>query len=388
MARKTFNYTHADIGTKPTSALDFAKNERPNAGNFDWYWYNVIEAIKDHAVAFSEIDSDDDGVVDEADTLTAGGNLKGDLNATNGETLWDESGGYIPQTQLQNTSVSVSAGDGLKGGGSVSLGGSTTINVEPANFAGAGLQDDGADDLELVNDSITVGGNVVSLGGSTAISHGDLSDAPTSAHHAKYTDSEAVSAVNAKNSLNVSISGDAGGDADTVDGKHYTDIQNWVNVSADVPNADYADTAGDADTLDGQQWSDIQTWVNTNADVPNADHADTAGDADTLDGNHYSDIQTWVNNNADVPNADTLDGQHYSDIQTWVNNNADVPNADYADNSDQVDGIDASGLAKLGDGVEIPVYNSKSDIPSSIGVGEVVVVKGDDRSQFYIEDGT
>jgi hypothetical protein len=247
MARKTFNYTHGDTGTKPTSALDFAKNERPKAGNFDWYWYNAIEAIKDHAVAFGEIDSDDDGIVDEADTLTAGGNLKGDLNTTNGETLWDESAGYIPQAKLQNTSVSVSAGDGLKGGGSVSLGGSTTINVEPANFAGAGLQDDGADDLELVNDSVTVGGNVVSLGGSTAISHGDLSDAPASAHHAKYTDSEAVIAVNNETTLNVDISGDA----ETLDGKEYSDIQTWVNNNADVPNADHADTAGDAETVDG-----------------------------------------------------------------------------------------------------------------------------------------
>jgi hypothetical protein len=182
MARKTFNYTHGDIGTEPTSALDFAKNERPKAGNFDWYWYNAIEAIKDHAEAFGEIDSDDDGIVDEADTLTAGGNLKGDLNTTDGETLWDESAGYIPQAQLQNTSV-------------------------------------------------TVGGNVVSLGGSTAISHGDLSDAPASAHHAKYTDSEAVSAVNAKNSLDVDISGDA----DTVDGFQASELakQN-VGVEHDV----------------------------------------------------------------------------------------------------------------------------------------------------------
>ena len=39
-------------------------------------------------------------------------------------------------------------------------------------------------------------------------------------------------------------------DADTVDGKHYIDIQNWVNTSADVPNADYADNAGNADYAD------------------------------------------------------------------------------------------------------------------------------------------
>jgi hypothetical protein len=57
-----------------------------------------------------------------------------------------------------------------------------------------------------------------------------------------------------------------------------------VNNNTDVPNVDYvdyADTAGDADTVDGQSYSDIQNWVNNNADVPNANQADNA---DTLDG--------------------------------------------------------------------------------------------------------
>jgi hypothetical protein len=294
MARKTFNYTHGDTGTEPTSALDFAKNERPKAGNFDWYWYNAIEAIKDHAEAFGEIDSDDDGIVDEADTLTAGGNLKGDLNTTDGETLWDESAGYIPQAQLQNTSVSVSAGDGLKGGGSVSLGGSTTINVEPANFAGAGLQDDGADDLELVNDSVTVGGNVVSLGGSTAISHGDLSDAPASAHHAKYTDSEAVSAVNAKNSLNVDISGDA----DTVDGKDSSQLGSGasdggteiVSPATDfnfTTNLSVTDDGDGTVTIDGTHSHSLGDL----SDVSATGEGDGNGfDADTVDGKDAGEL--------------------------------------------------------------------------------------------------
>lgn len=31
-------------------------------------------------------------------------------------------------------------------------------------------------------------------------------------------------------------------------------------------------------------FSEVQEWVNTSADVPNADHADTADDADTIGG--------------------------------------------------------------------------------------------------------
>jgi hypothetical protein len=84
--------------------------------------------------------------------------------------------------------------------------------------------------------------------------HDELTNVGSSDHHSRYTDSEAVAAVNGETSLAVDITGDA----DTVDGQNYSDIQNWVNNNADVPNADHAD------------------------------HADTTGDADTVDGNHAS----------------------------------------------------------------------------------------------------
>ena len=48
---------------------------------------------------------------------------------------------------------------------------------------------------DMSNSSVTVAGNNVSLGGSTSVAHGDLSDAPPSAHHSKYTDEEAQDAV-------------------------------------------------------------------------------------------------------------------------------------------------------------------------------------------------
>jgi Hep_Hag. len=45
-----------------------------------------------------------------------------------GAVIWDESEAYIPQGRLQNSSVTVSTGTDLTGGGGVSLGSSTTIN--------------------------------------------------------------------------------------------------------------------------------------------------------------------------------------------------------------------------------------------------------------------
>jgi hypothetical protein len=76
------------------------------------------------------------------------------------------------------------------------------------------------DNATLANDDITVAGNVVSLGGSTSVDHADLSNIAADDHHAKYTDAEAVSAVNAETTLSVDISGDA----DTVDGIEAADL--------------------------------------------------------------------------------------------------------------------------------------------------------------------
>jgi hypothetical protein len=92
---------------------------------------------------------------------------------------------------LTNNSVTVSSGDGLSGGGNVSLGSSTTLDINPSDFAGSGLTTDGNDNLDLSNDSVTVssgtdltGGGSVSLGGSITIDHADTStqgDVTTSA---------------------------------------------------------------------------------------------------------------------------------------------------------------------------------------------------------------
>jgi hypothetical protein len=82
----------------------------------------------------------------------------------------------------------ISAGDGLDKSGQ-------TLSVDVSDFAGSGLQDDGGNDLELTNDSVTVAGNTVSLGGSTSIGHGDLDNVLSDQHHTKYTDEEAQDAV-------------------------------------------------------------------------------------------------------------------------------------------------------------------------------------------------
>jgi hypothetical protein len=285
MTRDSFSYTHGDTGTAPSSSLNFEVNERPQAQHFDWWWTEVIEAINGHASEFTRIDSNDDGVVDETDTVAAGGNLKGDLKAVNGEIIWDESTGYIPQNQLQNDDITLNAGTGISSAGNVSLGGSVTISVNDSRYVhAAGDQMTGV--LDMNGNAIEDSTGVLTLSGGVNVT-GNLQE--------------------------------GGSDVAT---------QSWVNSNADVPDADYADSAGDADTLDGHSsgYFTTLTEVNNNADVPNADYADTAGDANTLDGN---------------------DSSHFTTL-TEVNNNADVPNADYADNAGDADTLDGNHANEIG----------------------------------------
>lgn len=67
MARDKFDYSHGDSGNQPPDGNEFAANERPDAQHFDWWWTNVLSKINKLWDEFSRIDSDDDGVVDEAD---------------------------------------------------------------------------------------------------------------------------------------------------------------------------------------------------------------------------------------------------------------------------------------------------------------------------------
>jgi hypothetical protein len=50
---------------------------------------------------------------------------------------------------LTENAVTVTAGDGLKTGGSVALGASVTLDVDVSDFAGTGLEDDGSENLRV-----------------------------------------------------------------------------------------------------------------------------------------------------------------------------------------------------------------------------------------------
>lgn len=142
------------------------------------------------------LDSDGDGVFDNADVNALSSFSKGqsfnaypltnnDVSALSNLNSGDTFNSYplSPSKDLSTDSITVSTGDGISDGGSVSLGESVTISVNASDFAGSGLTTDVNNNIDLSNDSISVstgtnitGGGTVSLGGSISISHEDTSN--------------------------------------------------------------------------------------------------------------------------------------------------------------------------------------------------------------------
>ena len=162
MARDNINYSHGDNGSEPSSALDFQQNQRPDAQNFDWFWSTVINRINGIISEFNRLDSNDDGKVDAAD------------QADNADTLDGEHAGAFADAGHDHDNRYY------------------TVSEADSNFAVSGHNHN----------------------------HDELTNVGSSDHHSRYTDSEAVAAVNGETSLTVDIAGDA----NSVDGLDSTDF--------------------------------------------------------------------------------------------------------------------------------------------------------------------
>jgi hypothetical protein len=203
-------------------------------------------------------DGSDNIIVDEdyafgfSKTIDFSSGLNTQADITNGTTkIWDNANGYIPQTTLENDSLTITAGDGLSDGGTPSLGGSTSLSVNVSDFAGGGLQDDGTGDLELVNTDISINGNnglsggTAPLGGSASVGisgslelDGDLVSSSTGSNQTIYDESaaeilsDAIADPLSLNTLNADTIGDNGASSITFDisGTKRAEIDNNGNV--------------------------------------------------------------------------------------------------------------------------------------------------------------
>lgn len=140
-----------------------------------------------HKLAEVDVDSNDTITAvrnygqDAISTYASENNRTGDsgdlwLDKTNNRLKVYQNGAFRKLLSDTDT-ISITGGDGLKGGSaSLSLdGGSTTLNIEPADFAGAGLSDDGSDNLtinagshlSISSDTLNVSDDWVDINGDT-----------------------------------------------------------------------------------------------------------------------------------------------------------------------------------------------------------------------------
>lgn len=92
-------------------------------------------------------------------TFAAGLETNGDV-VDGVVTIYDAANQTIPASVVSSDgssdgTITINTGKGIKGGDSLGFGESLTLNIEPGDFAGSGLQDDGSDNLQLTSGGVT-----------------------------------------------------------------------------------------------------------------------------------------------------------------------------------------------------------------------------------------
>lgn len=249
MSRDTLNYTHGDTGTTPSSSLNFEQNERPQAGHFDWFWYNVADALSGHAAEFTRLDSDDDGVVDAADgaaTWSNGGTTEithpTDIDFTGDVSISDDGDGTAT---ISVTTYSDDEARAAVDGANVDIAGDadTVDGSHAADFASAGHTHDGryiTESGDTMTGALGLGGN--GLDGVVTVDSNDGN------HRLRFNaDTTYIEVTDQSNNLSKMRA------ADLYVGDGIGWLSNAVNAGGARTAVDGADIdiAGDADTVDG-----------------------------------------------------------------------------------------------------------------------------------------
>jgi len=134
---------HGDLSTAPTNAHHSEDHDHTTAS---------VSAVPNAGLVDDTVTVAGNAVALGGSTAITHGDLSGigtDDHHAQDHDHTTASVSPVPNAGLVNDTVTVTAGNGLKNGGGVSLGGSVTVDIEPADFAGQGVSDDGTDTLTL-----------------------------------------------------------------------------------------------------------------------------------------------------------------------------------------------------------------------------------------------
>lgn len=190
--------TWGDSGTKYPSGYSYIEGEQPVDAWDNFLIHNVVKDLQ------SLIDTTNDDLLQRS-----GGSLASDL--TVGDNALVSGAGSV---DFSGTRITVDAIldvlQNLEIGGNILMSATGTV--------------DGVDLSELKSDHDTLSGSHATLESSYGSHAGD-----NSAHHTRYADSEAISAINAQAQLSVDISGDAN-TLDGLDSSNFARLRDGVQA--------------------------------------------------------------------------------------------------------------------------------------------------------------
>lgn len=108
----TVDHTQGDTGTKPPQNRNFQDGGFPDPEEFDWFWSQVPSAINNHASLLESIDSDEDGIVDEATQAANATTVKGNDIDSDGDGKVDSAEVADSAKSYKNNDID-SDGDGV-----------------------------------------------------------------------------------------------------------------------------------------------------------------------------------------------------------------------------------------------------------------------------------
>jgi hypothetical protein len=379
MARDRFDYAHGDVGTEPPTALDFVSGAKPEPEYHDWFWTEVTSKINLLFDELDRLDSDDDGVVDEADYAN-----DADASTYKGQDLDSDGDGQVDaadQADNATTLQSLTPADirtAIEDSGSVVVGdttaisfdgdlqvtddgdGTVTVSFTRTNDTRTDVSDDGARVVAEVDD-INFGSNVdvvddgdgtvtVSSDNTTTVKNNDIdTDGDGKVDAAEQADDASTLQGNTPSDVRVAVEDDQ----TQLDGAvEAISFEGDLNVSSDGDGTVTVGASNVADTHtnvsdDGNRVVNSVDDINFGSNVEVIDNGDgtvtvTSDDTTTVKGNDIdSNADGKVDAAEQADNATTVKG---NDIDS--NGDGRVDEADFAANADTVDGSDASDLSE------------------------------------------